>query len=67
MKNIPEMNHFQNECQPIQEEIQPRDKEAPSSRPQDSHAQKAAGAKKCFTILKRSTKENCLTTIKQTH
>ena len=48
MKNSPEINNFQNECQPIQEEIQPRDKEAPSSKPQDSRAQRAAGAKKCF-------------------
>ena len=48
MKNSPEMNHFQNECQPIQEEIQPRDKEAPSSKPQDFRAQRAAGAKNVF-------------------
>ena len=48
MKNSPEMNPFQNECQPIQEEIQPRDKEAPSSKPQDSLAQTAAGAKNVF-------------------
>ena len=48
MTNSPEMNHFQNECQPIQEEIQPLDKEAPSSKPQDFRAQRAAGAKKCF-------------------
>ena len=55
MKNIPELNHFQNECQPIQEEIQPRDKEAPSSKPQDSLAQTAAGAKNVFFLL--STEE----------